>query len=277
MTFGHPFSRPTILAAIAVLSPGTHAKFKDLMLSLGLENTTAGEGPYISSRQTSFAEFCVRNPDFETPHGPLAETVVRAACEQIRNRIEYIDLDQYQGQEFSVPDEVKLMRALQRDGFTLDSSGLRRLLPEQMDIPAADDEVHQLLDKHGFSTAKGHLRQAIEAHTRGHWAGANGQLRTFLESLLNDIADRLDQATASRTPPGHARRQLLAKLPAPFLFESLNEWTPDGKNFIEGVFKRLHPHGSHPGLSDEEDATFRLHLVLIVARLLLRRFNASHA
>jgi hypothetical protein len=93
---------------------------------------------------------------------------------------------------------------------------------------------------------------------------------------LNDIAERLDQAAASRTPLGYARRQLLAKLPAPFLFESLNEWNSDGKNFIEGVFKRLHPHGSHPGLSDEEDATFRLHLVLIVARLLLRRFNSSH-
>lgn len=274
MTSGHPFSRPTILAAVAVLSPGTHARFKELMLSFGLENTTAGEGPYISSRQASFAEFCVKNPDFETPHGPLAETVVRAACEGLRNRVAHIDLDHYQGQEFSVPDEVKLLRALQRDGFTLDSSGLRRLLPEQMDLPAADDEVHHSLDKHGFTTAKGHLEQAIEAHTRGHWAGANSQLRSFLEALLNDIADRLDPAAASKTPNAHSRRQLLAQLPVPFLFETLNEWTPDGKNFIEGVFKRLHPHGSHPGLSDEEDATFRLHLVLIVARLLLRRFAA---
>ncbi len=274
MASGHLFSRPTILAAVAVLSPGTNAAFAALMLDLGLEDTTAGRGPYIASKQASFAEFCVRNPDFETPYGPLAETVVRAACERLRDRVDYIDLDQYQGQEFSVPDNVKLLRALQRDGFTLNSGGLRRLLPEQMDIPVADDEVHHLLEKHGFATAKGHLEQAIEAHTRGSWAGANSQLRTFLESLLNDIADRLDPAASSRTPPGHARRQLLAKLTVPFLFETLNEWTPDGKNFIEGVFKRLHPHGSHPGLSDEEDATFRLHLVLIVARLLLRRFVA---
>lgn len=90
---------------------------------------------------------------------------------------------------------------------------------------------------------------------------------------MNEIAERLDPTGATSTPTGHARRQLLANMSPPFLFGALNEWTGDGKNFTEGVFKRLHPHGSHPGLSNEEDATFRLQLVLIVARLLLRRFR----
>jgi hypothetical protein len=244
------------------------------MLDFGLEHTSAGKGQYISAREASFADFCVTNPTFDTPHGPLAEVVVRSACEAVRHRLDYLDLEEYQGQEFSVPDDVKFIRSLQRDGFTLDSSGLRRVLPEQMDLPAADDEVQHLLDKLGFSVPKGHLAQAIDAHTRGNWTSANSQLRAFLEGLLNDIADRLAPSAAT-TPPGHARRRLLAELDPPFLFEPLNEWTGDGKNFSEGVFKRLHPHGSHPGLSDEEDATFRLHLVLIVGRLLLRRFAAS--
>jgi hypothetical protein len=64
-------------------------------------------------------------------------------------------------------------------------------------------------------------------------------------------------------------------LSPPFLSRDLNEWSDDGKNFINGVFKRLHPQGSHPGLSDEEDYTFRLHLVLLIPRLLLRRLNTS--
>ncbi|MBI3463554.1 MAG: hypothetical protein HY000_10925 [Planctomycetes bacterium] len=38
------------------------------------------------------------------------------------------------------------------------------------------------------------------------------------------------------------------------------------KNFINGVFNRLHPQGSHPGLLDEEDCTFWVHLVLLVVR-----------
>jgi hypothetical protein len=40
---------------------------------------------------------------------------------------------------------------------------------------------------------------------------------------------------------------------------------------MQAFFRRLHPAGSHPGLSDEDDSTFRLHLVLLVARNLLRR------
>ena len=41
---------------------------------------------------------------------------------------------------------------------------------------------------------------------------------------------------------------------------------------FNGLFNRLHPEGNHPGLSDEDDSTFRLHIVIIVARLLLRRY-----
>ena len=52
-------------------------------------------------------------------------------------------------------------------------------------------------------------------------------------------------------------------------------WSNDGKNLVNGVLKRLHPQGSHPGLSDEEDCTFRLHLVLVLARFFLRRLDAK--
>ncbi|TIT17485.1 MAG: hypothetical protein E5W70_32070 [Mesorhizobium sp.] len=48
----------------------------------------------------------------------------------------------------------------------------------------------------------------------------------------------------------------------------------EGKNFINGLMKRLHPQGAHPGLSDEDDSTFRLHIVLLSARLLLTRYDA---
>jgi hypothetical protein len=271
MTGECPFSRNTILAAASVLSPDAHAKFERLMLDLGLENTPAGRGPYLSSREASFSEFCVKEPQFETPHGPLADVVVRAACEQLQKRIQSVDLERYQGQEFAVPASVKLLRGLQRDGFTLDERGLRRAFPDQVDLSAASSEVYDLLDRYSFSTAKGHIVQAIDMHSRGHWAGANSQLRAFLEGLLDEIAERLAPNQARGTPTGHPRRRLLASLVPPFLFGDLNEWTSDGKNFIEGVFKRLHPHGSHPGLSDEEDATFRLHLILILGRLFLRR------
>jgi hypothetical protein len=54
-----------------------------------------------------------------------------------------------------------------------------------------------------------------------------------------------------------------------------NEWNENNQKpqYIQGLMSRMHPHGGHPGLSEEEDATFRLQITLVTARLLLRRFR----
>ena len=123
-------------------------------------------------------------------------------------------------------------------------------------------------------TAKGHLDQAIFNHAQGHWASANSQLRTFLEDLFDEMFRTLEPARANDPLTSENRRNLLSRRRPPLFEEALGEWGQDGKNFVNGVFKRLHGSGSHPGLSDEEDCTFRLHLVLLVARYFLRRYKA---
>lgn len=146
---------------------------------------------------------------------------------------------------------------------------LRAALPEEVDLPATDDEVHQLRKHFNFVVPMGHFDQAIEAHTRGDWAAANSQTRSFLEGLLNDIAVQIEPQKASQQPSSENRRALLAE--CGFLSKGRNEWTADGKNYVNGLFKMLHTDGSHPGLSDEDHSTFRLHLALITGRALLRR------
>jgi hypothetical protein len=148
----------------------------------------------------------------------------------------------------------------------------RRILPADIGLPTTESELTRLLDRHAFDTAKGHLEQALENHARGNWAAANGQLRTFFDALLDTIAERLD-TTATNLPTGHARRSKLASLN--FLSIPLNEWDNDGRGFINGLVKRLHPQGAHPGLSDDDDCTFRVHVVLLTAALLLRRFDQA--
>lgn len=64
---------------------------------------------------------------------------------------------------------------------------------------------------------------------------------------------------------------MLAEPAIGFLAVDRNEWTQDGKNYFNGLFKMLHTDGSHPGLSDEDHCTFRLHIVLVTARTFLRR------
>lgn len=128
----------------------------------------------------------------------------------------------------------------------------------------------QLMSKYGLTTPKGHLQHALDAHARGNWAAANGQIRTFFDALLDAIAEGV-YASAATLATGHPRRAKLAS--HGFLSIPLNEWDNDGKGYINGLVRRLHPAGPHPGLSDEDDSTFRLHTVLLTTTLLLRRLD----
>lgn len=153
---------------------------------------------------------------------------------------------------------------------------LRRMLPEDMprlDFREAESEVDALLKKHKFTVAQGHLEQATSAFQRGEWAAANAQLRTFYQDLLDRIAVGLGCGEAKSDD---AKREYLASDKAgPFFLPQYNEWVNDRGRpaYVLGLWARLHPEGSHPGLSEEDDCTFRLQITLVTARLFLRRFD----
>jgi hypothetical protein len=89
--------------------------------------------------------------------------------------------------------------------------------------------------------------------------------------LFDSIARNIRPQESAQRPTPENRRALLADSSVGFLAADRNEWTADGKNYINGLFKMLHTEGSHPGLSDEDHSTFRLHIVLVTARTFLRR------
>lgn len=264
------FSRRTVFEACNVLGSvlSFHGELEDLLLRWELDILAENRSEStLHTRCRSLFRHLKDHPDAQSDGQLLSELVVEEAarrCARPRpteNQPEFVLL---------------FIRSLERDGFTISYDGaLRRTLPDAVNLPSTDDEVHALLDRYGLGIPKGHLDQAIDAHARGNWAGANSQIRTFYESLLDEIALRIDPQNAPGKQPGEARRAHLANFNPPFLIRALNEWSDDGKNFVNGMFKRLHPQGSHPGLSDEEDSTFRLHLVLLTARLFLRRLATT--
>ena len=259
------FSLLTLIEAANLLTYKTQAEFNNFILRLCAEQYVLMRLDLSKENKANqLIQFAKKNPDHETVSGSnVMDEIVEEAAEivkELRNR----GANSLQYEAF--------IHALARDGFTLtDEEILQKTLPPIADLPEADDELHELLDKLGMAQAKGHLDQAIDNHSRGQWAAANGQLRTFIEDLFNEIFRRLEPTRANDQLTSENRRELLASRKSPFLQESLGEWGQQGKNFINGVFKRLHNEGSHPGLSDEEDCTFRLHLVLMVARYYLRR------
>ena len=241
------FSERTLLEAVDLFAESLTGKDIDrLILRLLPDRSPARERALneFSSKQSKVNEitrFAQENPNHQTAsESNLWDEIVKEATSLPKPR-----------------RSTAFINALARDGFTLEDDGtLRRALPCTADLPRTDDEVHVLLDKLNMHTAKGHLDQAIKNHSQGNWAAANAQLRTFMEELFNETARRIDPTRATDRSPGHNMRQLLADTDPPFLQESLGEWSQNGKDFINGVFKRLHSEGSHPGLSDDDDSHF---------------------
>lgn len=268
------FSRRTWLAAIDVMEETGNfpqAKLTSFIISLGTDVRRAvrDESASATKRLNDLKEFVDDNPGFMTDDGPIERVVIEKA-------VTFVPAPNAQ-QSWARPApptavQSRFLHLLDQDGFAVQRGILVPQLPADLGLAEAQSDLYRLLDKYDLRTPKGHLEQALENHARGLWSSANGELRKFLEGLLDEIAVRIDHAAAG-IKPGHDRRTHLSLGSPAFLSTELGEWSSDGKNFLNGLMKRLHPAGGHPGLSDEDDSTFRLHVVLLTARLFLVRFD----
>ena len=278
------FNRMTVVAAAEVIADfNSHSDMEVLEVQWGITGQCNGSSK--AARVASLANIAIQEQNEVMTEDGLA-SLSRALVEAAIGAPEH----KRAGQSWK-----KLLAGLRFDGFefveteseiesdflwqserTEMSLKLVRMLPSdvpELDFREAKDEISLLMDQHGFIVAKGHLRQAISAFSRGEWSSANGELRNFFESYLNEVADRLGYAGNADSK---AKRDFLGSgLEPPFLIADYNEWHAKNQKpqYIQGLMSRMHPHGGHPGLSEEEDATFRLQITLITARLLLRRFD----
>jgi hypothetical protein len=269
---GFRFSRRTVLAGIGLLEQLTQAKLSRYLLELGPQylQWVGSESLSLTKRLNNLMSVLDQLPDRLTDDGELLrENIVEMAVSLVPALEPQFP---WQDSPTLRPEEAAFVRALGLDGFVISGGTLRREMPVELSLPEAESELIQLLKKHGLGVPHGHLNQALDAHGRDDWAAANGQIRTFIDSLLDEIAVKIDP-TSVTLKSGQARRAKLASLG--FLSKELNEWDDHGLGFMNGLVKRLHPQGAHPGLSDESDSTFRLHIVLLTARLLLVRYDSG--
>jgi hypothetical protein len=266
------FSRKTVLAAIDFL-PFNQGQFTRFLQDLGpeLANEVRGEDVSVGKRSSDLIRMCDWEPNRVLADGELLSEVI------VERAVSHVPPPSPQHSWSDPVEESPVLKAfrlaLERDGYTVVDRKLRQVLPVEMGIADAENEISRMLAAPAFQTSRGHLSQALDAHGRGDWAAANSQTRAFYEALLDDFAVAIDPTTVNGSSEG--RRQRLAT--EGFLRIDLNEWGSEGKNFINGLMKRLHPHGAHPGLSDEKDSTFRLHVVLLTARYLLERWEAGRS
>ncbi|MFW5971934.1 MAG: hypothetical protein ACOCRL_00450 [Bacillota bacterium] len=258
------FSNVTIVEAMKLLTK--HDEIDEILLKYGLQDISQRRTNTYSKqrRRNEIANYLINHPDLS---GYYSDSLIYDIVEELVNK--EIEEGRYYFPEKTFNNSSNLYRALRNDGYCIRNNTVCRQTPEECDLVEKENFLEDILDTYDFTTSLGHLRQAKNAYTRGDWATTNSQIRTSVESLFNDIANFLDPNNASEN--SYQNRILLSNYEPPVFIRDLNEWEDHGKGFFNGFWKRLCPEGPHPGLSDEEDSTFRLHLSYIVMSQLMLR------
>jgi len=164
-----------------------------------------------------------------------------------------------------------LVNALLRDGYKEDDFILNVTIPKELESAKVPDEFLRNLNHFKLTTALGHLEQAQTNYKDGNWAAANAMIRSCFEAVLIFINEKINPNNPA-TSGGDAITKLTN---CGFFREDLNEADRQSQpyGFVGGLWKMLHPHGSHPGLSVEEDSTFRYHIGLVTLNYYLKRLR----
>lgn len=256
----------------------TNAKVEGIIMEYGLADYVS-DGGSKAKTLLNLKRFATRQPDFEvqTDFGPkpVSRVVIDKAIELVswskRNATLWEKLDRY----------------LQLDGFALDIEttddwgtekkqikGLVLSFPELAELPETVNELDALLTKHRFTVTSRHLNSAKENIMQADWEASNSQCRTFLDAITDGIADILFPKEAAVKSSGMQKRQLLAE--KGFLSKDKHEFGDGNKQtYLPGLAKLLHPDGAHPGISNQNDAMFRLQAVIVTARWLLKRLDGE--
>lgn len=247
-----PFTPKTIGALVEAIATGyTHATIGTLLLKAGAEDWAPERWDNKEHRmQLVFKDLrAAEDPDASTAALELARLTLEAgapASARATTRIIWWE---------------PLRDALAADGweYDIEAARLTSVVPG-VAIPEHLSGLEKELEERGWTTAAGHFRQAVEGFGAGHWATTNSQLRSFLEDMLPRAAEAADD---KRPSSARAALDVLKK-----------EVLLNGEfDFLKGLWTLCQSRGSHPGLSDRSEATFRLMVVTAEARHLLSRLN----
>lgn len=263
------FSRATIMDVMYLLKDmNSHSQLNAYSFRYGLEDVAIGNNK--EQRVLEIGKYLLNNPNASgLISNNLTYEIVEGVIRDATN-IEY----HYNAETNEFVNYPQLRRLLLKDGFIIEEGNLIRKFDTDINFKENETLLNKLLNKYNFTVAKGHLEQANNAFNRGDWASCNSQLRSYVEEIFNEIAERITGKTYTNS---HAARADLSNCNPPIFYSGLNEWLNDGKGFFETFWRRLHPQGSHPGLSDEDDSVFRLTLVQITTLEVLRRFDDNYS
>ncbi len=261
------FSKATLIDIMSLLKDvKTHSELDVYFFKYNLDKI--GSGANKNQRILAVTEYLYNNPRAK---GIISDNLSYEIVEETLSTASQTSFH-YDNSENKFINYPRLNRYLLKDGFVFKDNKLIRIFDKNLEPTHNETLIETLLTRHKFEIAKGHYNQANNAFNRGDWAACNAQLRTYVEELMKKIAENM---TGKYFNESYEARIALSKTQPPIFYKKLNEWLDNGQGYFETFWKRLHPHGSHPGLSDEEDSIFRLNLVQISTLEILKRYDRN--
>lgn len=179
------------------------------------------------------------------------------------------------GRDPSQPDVMGLVGALRGDGWLAEVKEepgehwsdrpryrwtVQPLGTAELPLPPQMNSAEEELRAHGLEVAANHLGQAYRAFVAGDLEASNSQLRPAFEATVVTIA----QTRAAWS--GNGGGLAIQALQAASLFEK-GEY-----ELVMGLWRLSHTNGSHPGVTNDAEALFRVTSVTALLRYLVARF-----
>ncbi len=250
-------SDSTAASLIEVISDSySHSELDTLFLRLGC----AGVGP-------------PHNPTSRT-QGPNKMARVRPVVDELRTREDEPDIitlarelieQRFSGNVFDyhgnvLPRYERLVRGLELDGYTISEDGeLLATTPGPAMLGPEISLLERELDARGLGVARAHYRQAVDSFVDGRLEASNGQLRSFIEDFVLTLSQQILSTRPSNVRSAADRLRNHGSL-------DTNEAA-----LVSSLVGMSNERGAHAGLTDREEALFRLHMTTATARYLLAR------
>lgn len=245
------FSEGTLVALIeAAANAWSHQDLNFLLRRLGVDDADDRQSGSLSKAQrmeTAVDRLSSRGPQ----HGQDVLELARCLIE-----------DRWDGrlsEYFLAHNEParRLIAGLKSDGWEVANGRLVASTPDVLPLAEEVTLLETELKARGWEVAVTHYRQAVTNYRDNEFESSNGQLRNVLEeSLQQSCAQRTGRA--GRDPKGSADRLANANL-----------ITNDEAALLKALVGISNSNGAHPGLSNADEALFRMHMIVATVRWLL--------
>ena len=155
----------------------------------------------------------------------------------------------------------ELINLLESYGYSVKDGKILEINPEPISVVEELSEIENNLDNLGFSIALNHFQQAIDNYSNSNYESCNSQIRSFLEDFF--IQFTKVKTDDDFTDPNSALQHLKNNE-----IIDPNEW-----NLARSLYSMCCTNGSHRGLSNKEEALFRLHFSTSLTQLFIKILN----